>query len=103
MERLKQLFRHAAETVDQFGRPWLWIVVSLVTLVIVAWLNPAKIGAYLWILSKLTLAACLGYVFDLGANPGTNPNALEGIERSMAQSRRALLIGLTVLAAGLMP
>lgn len=78
-------------------------VLSLVTLVIVAFLNPAKVGAYLWIISKLTLAAVLGYVCDRAAFPDGRPSKIDGIEQSLAYTRRATVVAAYVIAAGLMP
>lgn len=103
MDRFKQFFTHAAETLDQLGRMWLWVVVSLALLIVVAWLNPAKVGAYLWIISKLAIAAAMGFGFDLAAFRGSDPKDLEGIQQAMAQTRRATVIAATVVAAGLMP
>jgi len=45
----------------------------------------------------------LGYGFDRAASPNGRPSKLGGIERAMAQTRRATLMAATIVAAGLMP
>lgn len=95
---------HAALAALRSARTmWLLAGISLATLVVVAWLNPAKVGAYVWIVSKLTLAAVLGYVCDRAAFPHGRPSRTEGIEQSLAYTRRATVIAATIIAAGLMP
>lgn len=97
-------YERIAETVDGGGRMLLWALLSLLLLAVIAgWLNPAKFGSYLWIVSKLSLAAVLGYGFDRAASPHANPSDLDGIERAMAQTRRATLMAAAIVAAGLMP
>jgi hypothetical protein len=103
-QRLSAGYQHFAAAVDGFGRMALWALLSLLLLaVIAAFLNPAKVGSYLWIVSKLSLAAVLGYGFDRAASPGDGPSQLDGIERAMAQTRRATLMAAAIIAAGLMP
>lgn len=99
---LRSRFVHAAHTLAELGRMWPWAVVSLLALALVIHLNPAKGGPYVWILAKLSLAACVGYGVDLAAF-SRSPQALQGIERAMAQTRRATLIAAAMVAAGLMP
>lgn len=103
-DRLKAAYQHVANVVDDGGRMLLWALLSLLLLaVIAAWLNPAKLGGYLWVISKLSLAAALGYGFDRAAAPGGSPAKLDGIEKAMAQTRRATLMAAAIIAAGLMP
>lgn len=103
-ERLSVTYTRFAALVDDLGRMALWALLSLLLLVVIAWfLNPAKVGSYLWIVSKLSLAAVLGYGFDRAASPGDGPSQLDGIERAMAQTRRATLMAAAIVAAGLMP
>lgn len=103
-ERFSAVYRGFAAAVMGLGRMALWALLSLLLLgVIAGLLNPAKIGSYLWIVSKLSLAAVLGYGFDRAANPGAGPEKLEGIEQAMAQTRRATLMAAAIVAAGLMP
>ena len=85
------------------GAMWLWLLVSLILLGLVALVNPAKLGVYGWLVSKLSMAAVLGYAFDRAAFPRARPSQLEGIERAMAQTRRGTLIAAALVAAGLMP
>ncbi len=82
---------------------WAWVLVSLLLLAVVTALNPAKFGGYLWIVSKLAGAAVVGFGVDAGGFPGQAPAELDGIERAMAQTRRATLIAAAMIAAGLMP
>lgn len=103
-DRLKAAFAHAALVVDDGGLMLLWALLSLLLLLVIAvWLNPAKFGSYLWVVSKLSLAATLGYFFDRAAAPGANPSKLDGIDKAMAQTRRATLMAAAIVAAGLMP
>lgn len=102
--RLSTVYQAFAAAVNDFGRMALWALLSLLLLAaIAAWLNPAKVGSYLWIISKLSLAAVLGYGFDRAASPDGRPSELEGIEMAMAQTRRATLMAAAIIAAGLMP
>lgn len=102
--RFWAVYRGFAGAVDGGGRMALWALLSLLLLgVIAGWMNPAKFGSYLWIVSKLSLAAVLGYGFDRAANPDASPSQLDGIERAMAQTRRATLMAAAIIAAGLMP
>lgn len=102
--RLSGAYQRIADTVDGGGRMLLWALLSLLLLGVIAGLiNPAKVGSYLWIVSKLSLAAVLGYGFDRAASPGARPSDLDGIERAMAQTRRATLMAAAIIAAGLMP
>lgn len=99
--RLAETFGAVTALFDRVGIVWLFLLVSLVLLAPVVWLNPAKLGAYLWFMSKLAAAAALGYAADKAFFPGADPRYQEGIERSMAQSRRGLLIVGAMVAAGL--
>jgi hypothetical protein len=85
------------------GSMWLWLIVSLVLLCAVTPVNPAKLGVYGWLVCKLTMAAALGYCFDLSGFPDARPAQLEGIEKAMAQTRRGTIIAATLIATGLMP
>lgn len=90
--------------VDDGGRMLIWAVLSLLLLIVIAFFfNPAKFGSYLWVMSKLSLAAALGYGFDRAAAWDAKPSKLEGIEKAMAQTRRATLMAAAIIAAGLMP
>ena len=103
-ERFSAAYTRFAAMLDGAGRMVLWALLSLLLLVVIAVLfNPAKFGSYLWIVSKLSLAAVLGYGFDRGASPDARPSQLAGIERAMAQTRRATLMAAAIIAAGLMP
>ncbi len=47
------------------------------------------------------MAATIGFGVDLTVFRGADPRNLEGIEKSMAQTRRVTLLGCAMLAAGL--
>lgn len=103
-DRLHAAYVRFAAIVDGGGRMLIWALLSLLLLgVIAGWLNPSKFGSYLWVVSKLSLAAVLGYGFDRAASPDDQPSKVEGIERAMAQTRRATLMAAAIIAAGLMP
>lgn len=91
----------AASVFDRIGFVWLFVLLSVLLLVPVVVLNPAKLGAYLWFMSKLGGAAALGYGCDLAFFRGSDPRFLNGIEQSMAQSRRGLLVVGAMIGAGL--
>lgn len=104
MKRIEQAYVRLASALDGFGVMALWVLLSLVLLAAIAvWLNPAKFGSYLWVVSKLSLAAVLGFGFDRAASRGAQPEHLEGLEKAMAQTRRATLMAAAIIAAGLMP
>lgn len=99
--RVRRLFAALIGAIDAVGFVWLWLAISLVLLCAVLVLNPAKLGAYLWFMAKLSGAASMGYGFDVAFFRGSNPRYLSGIEASMAQTRRATLIVGAMIAAGL--
>lgn len=94
-------FARAGSVFDRIGFVWLFVLLSALLLVPVVLLNPAKLGAYLWFMSKLGGAAALGYGCDLAFFRGSDPRVLEGLEQSMAQSRRGLLVVGSMIGAGL--
>lgn len=96
------IIARVASLFDRVGFVWLFLLLSALTLAVVVLLNPAKLGAYLWFVSKLAGAAALGYGFDVAFFRGADPRYLsDGIEKSMAQQRRSVLIGCALIAAGL--
>lgn len=103
-DRLRAAFVRLAAIVDDGGRMLIWALLSVLLLIVIAYfMNPAKFGSYLWVMSKLSLAAALGYGFDRAAAWDAKPSQLEGIEKAMAQTRRATLMAAAIIAAGLMP
>jgi len=103
-ERLNVVFQGFLAAANGFGRMAAWALISLALLVVIAVVfNPAKFGSYLWIVSKLSLAAVLGYCYDRAAFPDERPSQLDGLEKSMAQTRRNMLMAACIVAAGLMP
>lgn len=101
IDRIRRQAGAAAAALDTIGFVWVWLTISLVLLSAVWMLNPAKLGAYLWFMSKVAGAASLGYGFDLAFFRGSDPRHLGGIERAMAQTRRATLIAASIIGAGL--
>jgi len=99
--RLSVLFDRIVSGFDRIGFAWLLIAVSVLTLTGVVVLNPAKLGAYVWFVSKLSGAAVLGYGIDTAFFRGANPRYLDGLEKTMAQTRRATLIAAALIGAGL--
>ena len=103
-DRLSAIYVRLAASLEGFGMMALWALLSLLLLLVIAVVfNPAKFGSYLWIVSKLSLAAVLGYGFDRASSAGNQPEQLEGIERAMAFTRRVTLMAATIVATGLMP
>jgi hypothetical protein len=101
IDKLLRRVGPVASLLERIGFVWLWLALSLLVLLVVVWLNPAKFGAYLWFTSKISGAFALGYGFDWAAFRGTDPRYLEGIEKTMAQTRRATLIAAAIIGAGL--
>lgn len=97
----KQLLIRAGEILERIGYVWMWVVISMLLLLLVVPMNPAKLGAYLWAMSKITGAAAIGYGFDWAAFRGRDPRYLDGIDGAMAQTRRATIIAAAMIAAGL--
>ncbi|MCR6661844.1 MAG: hypothetical protein NVV60_01520 [Luteimonas sp.] len=101
-DRIAELVDRVATLFDRIGFVWLFILLAVVTLAVVVWLNPPRLGLYLWWVSKLSGAAALGYGIDIAFFRGSNPRHMQdGIEKSMAQQRRSVLIGCALIAAGL--
>lgn len=75
----------------------------LVLLIVAVYLNPAKFGSYLWVVSKLCLAAALGETFWRAMSSRAERATDDSLAHSMAQTQRATLIAASIIAAGLMP
>ena len=94
-------------------RAWPWLALATLTLLGVLILAPAQAGVLLWSLSKLTLAAWLGYWIDRSLFRNARPHQV--LEAAMAPDatlpqvliaaavmlRRALLILAAILGLGL--
>lgn len=98
IERIKAM---AVEWAARVGHIWLFVAASVALLLIVAMFNGLFITSYLWAASKITMAGAIGYALDRAAFPGSDPRYLSGIEQSMAQSRRGVVIAAAMIAAGL--
>lgn len=101
LDKIQRRLAPVVTLFDRIGFVWLLLVLSLVLLLPVLMLNPAKLGAYLWFMTKISGAFVLGYLFDIAAFRGADPRFLDGIEKTMAQSRRAMLIAAAIIGAGL--
>jgi len=99
--KFAEVLDRLASGFDRIGFAWLFLAVSLLTLGGVLFLNPAKLGAYVWFISKLSGAAVLGFGVDVAFFRGANPRYLDGLEKTMAQTRRATLIAAALIGAGL--
>lgn len=104
-------------------RAWPWLAGALITTLIVAWMAPHQIGVLVWSLSKLALGAYLGYWIDRSVFPYARPGEIQsvidasagikdddlrlaGVDRlcsvfNVATIRRALIMGMVILALGL--
>ncbi|HEY1071236.1 MAG TPA: hypothetical protein VGE33_11990 [Thermomonas sp.] len=101
IDKLQRRIQPLTTLLDRIGHAWLWLVLSLGLMLIVVGLNPAKFGTYVWFMSKLLGASAIGYFVDWGAFRGADPRYLDGIEKTMAQTRRATLIAAAIIGAGL--
>ena len=100
-DKLQRRLQPIVAIFDRIGFVWLWLLISLALLALVLLFNPAKLGAYLWFMAKLSGAFVLGYGMDLAAFRGKDPRFLDGLEQTMAQTRRATLIAAALIGAGL--
>lgn len=96
-----KLAQRLTTLLDRIGFMWLWLAISLMLLLAVALINPLLVGSYAWSASKITMAAAIGYGVDWAAFRGADPRYLDGIEKSMAQTRRVTLLAAAMIAAGL--
>lgn len=96
-----KLFAPLGSLLERIGFMWLWFAISLLLLAVVALVNPVLVASYTWAASKITMAAAIGYGVDWAAFRGADPRYLDGIEKSMAQTRRVTLLAAAMIAAGL--
>lgn len=101
LDKLQRRLAPVHAFLERIGFVWIWLAVSLALLALVFLFNPAKLGAYLWFMSKISGAFALGYGFDWAAFRGSDPRYQDGIEKTMAQTRRATLIAAAIIGAGL--
>lgn len=86
---------------ERIGYMWLWLLISFLLLAPIASINPMLVSSYAWTASKISLAAAIGYGVDWAAFRGGDPRIYEGIEKSMAQTRRVTLLAAAIIGAGL--
>ncbi len=99
--RITRLFSAVETLAGRIGYIRLMFLLSLCLLFLVALWNPLLLASYVWAASKVLLAGVIGFALDKAAFPGADPRTLDGIERSMAQSRKGVLIAAAMIAAGL--
>lgn len=98
---LKRFANYADNVFERIGWMWLCLGTSVLLLALVLPFNWMMATSWLWALCKINAAAAAGYGFDWAAFRHDDPSKLEGIERTMAQTRRATLMAAAVIAVGL--
>lgn len=83
------------------AQPVLWLFA--ITFVVVAFLNPAKVGLLLWGVSKLAAFAFAGDWIDARIFSTAQPEQLAGIEQGTAWKRKGLIVAASVIAGALLP
>lgn len=83
------------------AQPVLWLFV--LTFLIVALLNPVKVGLLLWGICKLAAFAFAGHWIDARIFPQAQPHELSGIEQGTAWKRKGLLVAAAIIAGALLP
>jgi soluble lytic murein transglycosylase-like protein len=83
-------------------RAWPWLALALLTCVVVGIIAPWQLGVLVWSLSKLALAAWLGYWLDRTIFPYARPHeAVSAQSASSAQMRRAIVLAAVMIALAL--
>lgn len=101
-KKIDSMLQHADTLFERIGWMWLWFALSILLLLAVSPFNPYLIQSYGWALCKICMGAAAGYGFDWAAFRHVDPGAMpQGIERTMAQSRRATIIAAAVIAVAL--
>ena len=83
------------------AQPVLWLF--LITFIVVASLNPMKIGLLFWGICKLAAFAFAGDWVDGRIFPDDQPDGLEGIAQGTAWKRKSLIIAAAIVAGALLP
>lgn len=81
-------------------QPVLWLF--LITFLVVAWINPIKVGIALWGICKLALFAFAGDWCDSRIFPNADPDKLYGIEQGTAWKRKGLIVAAAIIFGGLL-
>lgn len=82
-------------------RAWPWLAGSMVAVGYVGYVAPQQIGVLVLALSKLSIAAYLGYWLHRAFERGRRPHQLVGAEREASLNRRFFIIGAALIALGL--
>lgn len=75
----------------------------LITFVVVAFLNPAKIGLLLWGISKLAAFTYFGDWADTRIFHDAQPEQLSGIEQGTAWKRKGWIVAAAIIAGSQLP
>lgn len=79
------------------------VALAITTLIVVAILNPAKVGVLLWAVCKLLVLAHAGNWADCRIFGYAQPERLTGIEQGTAWKRKALIVAAAIVAGALAP
>ncbi|WP_051617187.1 putative holin [Desulfonatronovibrio hydrogenovorans] len=82
-------------------RAWPWLFLAGVMTVFIGITSPHQLGVLLWILTKVSLAAFLGYWIYRSLHPYARVHELTGEERRNAMLVRAIYVGAAIIALGL--
>jgi hypothetical protein len=99
-ERIQSFFVAAAAAIDRLANFAVVAAISILLLLLVVWLNPAKLGSFIWMISKLSMAALLGEFVYRAMSRGQDSD--DALLTGMRQSQRAVLLAACIVAAGLM-
>lgn len=84
-------------------RAWQLLLIFVVLVAVVIAMAPAKLGLTLYGFGKVAGGMYVGLWGDRLIFPYARPHELQGAAQSAACYRRAIIIGLCVLAAALIP
>ncbi len=84
-------------------RAWPLLLLGLVALVVVAALNPLKVGLLIWGVARIGAFAYGGYWVDRFVFPYGRPHTQTGELAGAAWQRRALIVAACVIAGALLP
>jgi hypothetical protein len=82
------------------AQPVLWLFV--ITFLVVAFLNPVKVGLLLWGICKLAAFAFAGHWVDARIFPSAQPDDLVGVEQGTAWKRKGLIVAAAIIAGALL-
>lgn len=95
--KIQKLFKSKVDVL----RAWPWLFLAGVMTVFIGITSPHQLGVLLWILTKVSLAAFLGYWIYRSLHPYARVHELTGEERRNAMLVRAIYVGAAIIALGL--